>query len=444
MVSWPIPASSGSSFNLASLPYGIFSTSHNAEKRVGAAIGDSIIDLRSLESSSSFRAILPGLENGNNGGSIFKCSDLSKFAAFPASKRKQFRQKLIDWLNDGTSPLFQDAALNMAAFVPMKDATMHSPFKIGGFTDFMCSDTHINNCSILAGSSTPPSHYAMPIGYNGCASSVVVESAPVHRPYGIIRDKETNNFAFRPSAMMDYEAELGIFISQPVQAGKMLTADEAEDHIFGFVVLNDWSARDIQFSEMTPLGPFNGKALATSISPWVVGIEALENARCPSSSADLCSGGSAGASHLRHRTAESTWDIECEVSVIRTKSKDEVRLLTTRSNLRDLRWSPGQMIAHVASSGCGLKTGDLLGTGTISSPGDSLNLRTLGCLFELTEAGKVPAGQFEGSELVFLEDGDEVVMTASAAGGAIKLGTLHGQLLAPRDSRTVLEEVNCP
>lgn len=157
----------------------------------------------------------------------------------------------------------------------------------------------------------------MPIGYNGRASSVVVESASVHRPYGIIKDVETNNFAFKASARMDYEAELGIFISQPVPIGKVISADEAEDHIFGFVLLNDWSARDIQFSEMTPLGPFNGKAFATSISPWVVPLEALESARCSSSSVDLRSGGSAGASHLRHAKVESTWDIEYEVSVIR-------------------------------------------------------------------------------------------------------------------------------
>jgi fumarylacetoacetase len=157
----------------------------------------------------------------------------------------------------------------------------------------------------------------MPIGYNGRASSVVIDSVPVHRPYGIIRDKDTNNFAFKPSEMMDYEAELGIFISQPVPAGKIITADEAEDHIFGFVVLNDWSARDIQFSEMTPLGPFNGKAFATTISPWVFPLEAFESARCSSSSVDLREGGSAGASHLSHTKAESTWDIEYEVSVIR-------------------------------------------------------------------------------------------------------------------------------
>jgi fumarylacetoacetase len=164
----------------------------------------------------------------------------------------------------------------------------------------------------------------MPIGYNGRASSVVVESAPVHRPYGLIRDKETDNFAFKPSMSMDYEAELGIFISHPVPVGKIINADEAEEHIFGFVVLNDWSARDIQMSEMIPLGPFNGKAFATSISPWVIPLEALESARCSSSAVDLHSGGSAGASHLRHAKAESTWDIEYEVSVNSKPSLSEV------------------------------------------------------------------------------------------------------------------------
>ena len=172
-------------------------------------------------------------------------------------------------------------------------------------------------CSRLAGASAPSNHYAMPIGYNGRASSVIIGSVPVHRPYGNIRDKTTNTFAFQASTQMDYEAELGIFISTPVPAGRIITTDEAEEHIFGIVVLNDWSARDIQFSEMTPLGPFNGKAFATSISPWVVPLEALDTARCPSSSVDLRSGGSAGTPHLSHAKADSTWDIEIEVSVIR-------------------------------------------------------------------------------------------------------------------------------
>ncbi|GFF77355.1 fumarylacetoacetase [Aspergillus lentulus] len=368
MVAWPVPIQPNSPFTLASLPYGIFSTSHCEEKRVGVAIGDSILDLSVIERSPGFKVILQRFENGHNGRSTFSSGDLGNFAALPAPTRQRFRQQLIDWLNNHNSPLFQDASLNTAAFVPMKDAMMHLPFKIGGFSDFSCSDVHVSNCTRLARAPIPPNHYAMPIGYNGRASSVVIDSAPVHRPYGIIRDKDTNNFAFKPSEMMDYEAELGIFISQPVPAGKVITADEAEDHIFGFVVLNDWSARDIQFSEMTPLGPFNGKAFATSISPWVIPLEAFESARCSSSLVDLREGGSAGAWHLSHAKAESTWDIEYEVSVIRGKSVDGVLMLTTRSNLRDLRWSPGQMVAHLASSGCGLNTGDLLGTGTISSP----------------------------------------------------------------------------
>ncbi|KAJ5249284.1 hypothetical protein N7468_000735 [Penicillium chermesinum] len=386
MVPWPIPIAAGSPFTLASLPYGIFSTSYR-DKRVGVAIGDFILDLSSLERSSILKAILQGHECGHNGRFIFTSEDLGNFAKVPTVIRKRLRQQLINWLSDPTSPLFQDATLNEATFVPMRDATMHLPFKIGGFSDFMCSDVHVDNCSRLAGAQTPANHYAMPIGYNGRASSVVVESAPVHRPYGLIRDKEKGKFVFKPSMNMDYEAELGIFISHAVPVGKTITADEAEQHIFGFVVLND------------------------------------------------C-GGSAGAPYLSHAKAESTWDIKFEVSVNRRKSGEQDTILTTYSNLRDLRWSPGQMVAHLASSGCGLNTGDLLGTGTISSPNDTPTLRTLGCLFELTEAGKIPAGQREGSKLAFLEDGDEVVMTAMAAGATVNLGTLRGQLQACRNIPT--------
>lgn len=156
----------------------------------------------------------------------------------------------------------------------------------------------------------------MPLAYHACPTSISVGSEPMRRPRGMTRRPGTDSFTFQESQSMDYEAELGIFVSQPLPVGETITADEAENHIFGFVILNDWSARDIQFSEMTPLGPFNGKAFGTSISPWVVTIDALQGAQCASPSVDLRTGGSTGAPHLCHRRTESTWDINIEVSVL--------------------------------------------------------------------------------------------------------------------------------
>ncbi|KAJ4152168.1 hypothetical protein NW765_017677 [Fusarium oxysporum] len=255
MPSWPIAVSPDSPFTLANIPFGIFSTPNKAERRAGAAIGDFIIDLSVLEQSS--------------------CCDNTCLRDL-ASLGRNFGRLLIDWLSDGNSPLFNDASRNEAVFIPMKDATMHLPFDIRGFTDFSCADVHVDNCSTLAGASTPPSHYCMPLGYNGRASSVVIEGEPIHRPRGVIRNPQDSSVSFGPSKRMDYEAEIGVFVSQPLPMRKTITADEANDYIFGFVVLNDWSARDIQLTEMAPLGPFSSKAFATSISPWVTTLDALE------------------------------------------------------------------------------------------------------------------------------------------------------------------------
>ncbi|EKJ79081.1 hypothetical protein FPSE_00682 [Fusarium pseudograminearum CS3096] len=434
MASWPIEVLPNSPFPLSNIPFGIFTTPQEVERRAGVAIGDFIIDLSSLERTLLDDACFNMLKN-LSGAPVFQDGDLSKFASLRAVTRRAFRNTLIGWLSDEMSPLFDNASRTERIFVPMADATMHLPFEIQAFTDFMCSDVHVENCSNLVGASTPPSHYAIPLGYNGRASSVVTSGEPIYRPQGIIENPRDSSVSFQPSKWMDYEAELGVFVSQPVPRNAYINADETDDYIFGFVVLNDWSARDIQFTEMTPLGPFNGKSFATSISPWVVTLDALEGARCVSSVTDLRDGGLTGARHLRHKDERSTWDLELEVSVFRPKSKNSAPIMTSRSNLRHLRWSPGQMLAHLASSGCGLRTGDLFGTGTISSPNDKPSSRTLGCLFELTEGGKKPANQGADDALIFLQDGDEVVISAWAKGCSLGLGSLGGQLLAPSKDR---------
>ncbi|KAH6957409.1 putative 2-hydroxyhepta-2,4-diene-1,7-dioate isomerase [Fusarium avenaceum] len=436
MVSWPIEVSPDSPFPLNNIPFGIFTTPQKIERRAGVAIGDFILDLSSLERTLLNDGCFNRLKRVSE-APVFQDGDLSKFASLPVVTRRAFRNTLIDWLSDKMSPLFDNAARTARIFIPIADATMHLPFKIPAFTDFMCSDVHIENCSRLAGASTPASHYAMPLGYNGRASSLITDGEPIYRPQGIIRNPQDSSISFQPSKRMDYEAELGVFVSQPLPHNAHINADEADDYIFGFVVLNDWSARDIQFTEMNPLGPINGKSFATSISPWVVTLDALEGARCVSSVTDLRDGGLTGARHLRHKDERSTWDLELKVSVFRPKSKSSTPIMTSSSNLRHLRWSPGQMLAHLASSGCGLRTGELFGTGTISSPNDKPSSRTLGCLLELTEGGKKPANQGaeDADALVFLEDGDEVVISAWAKGCSFGLGSLSGQLLAPREDR---------
>ncbi|KAH7064331.1 putative 2-hydroxyhepta-2,4-diene-1,7-dioate isomerase [Paraphoma chrysanthemicola] len=415
-------------FALDNLPFGVFSTPPQTETRIGVAVGDFVLDLSILEQCAPFKQRFFGDGYAETSSSVFRASDLGTFARLEAAVRKRIRHTLIDWLSDPTYPLCEEGIFEKSAFFPMKTVKMHMPFSVGGFTDFMCSDVHVENCSRLAGASVPPSHYAMPLCYNGRASSVAIDREPVHRPRGIIKTSGPDEYSFLPSQRMDYEAEIGFFISKPVPRGVNITADQAEDHIFGFVILNDWSARDIQFAEMTPLGPLNGKAFATSISPWVIPLEALAEARSDSRANDLREAGLTRTAHLRHNETEVTWNLEIEVSVYRTTQKKKRCLLTTKSNLRDLRWSPGQMVAHLASSGCGLGTGDLIGTGTISSPTNDSSHRTFGCLFELTEGGTNPAFEADGEKLIWLEDGDEVVMTVKKGGCDIVFAELKSQL----------------
>ncbi|KAH8724211.1 putative 2-hydroxyhepta-2,4-diene-1,7-dioate isomerase [Phaeosphaeriaceae sp. PMI808] len=445
MPRWPIEIPAGSPFTLDNIPFGVFSAPSEPETRVGAAIGEFIIDLSVLEQSDQLEHCFPDREKGHRTESIFARPNLNCFAALGAPLRRQIRQTLIDWLRDERSPLFEVNLMRDNVFVPMEHVQMHLPFNIGSFTDFMCSDVHVENarslCSRIAGAPVPPSHYAMPLGYNSRASSVIIGDEPIYRPRGMIRNAETGEYSFLPSQKMDYEAELAFFMSEPVPMGVTITAEQAYDHIFGFVILNDWSARDIQLAEMAPLGPLNGKGFASSISPWVVTLDALQNARCTSTAADLSEGGTTRAAHLCHADSNATWNLEVEVSIYRITSNTNRHLISSRSNLRDLRWSPGQMLAHLASSGSGLQTGDLIGTGTISSPvRETLTKKksksplhpSLGCLLELTEGGRVSIGSNVEDRLIWLEDGDEVVMTVRAGYGRLNFGTLRSRLLGPR------------
>ncbi len=257
----------------------------------------------------------------------------------------------------------------------------------------------------------PPNFYAFPTAYNGRASSVMVSGTSIHRPRGMLRSP-SSTFTFAPSQRMDFELEMGIFISTPVPFGHTIKSpDEAKEHIFGLVMLNDWSARDIQFAEMTPLGPFNGKGSGTTVSAWVVMLDALEGAEAETADEVARERMAGNPMHLRHRGIQDhTWDVSVQATVKRGGKSWEV----SRANLRDLYWSPMQMVSHHASSGCGLRTGDLLGTGTVSA----VDGQGLGCVHEINKAGTVARvfGDGEGEEetLMWLEDGDEVVMTGRA------------------------------
>ncbi|KAF9772349.1 hypothetical protein IL306_009952 [Fusarium sp. DS 682] len=412
---FPFPVPEGSPFPVANIPFGIFSTQLDPTPRPGVALGEFVLDLREL--------VQGGLHVDAEVAVALKAPTLNNFAALPRHIRSKVRKDVQSFVKDGTSCLYSAFATSFSStVVPMADAVMHLPMVIPNFTDFMCSVEHVSTVGKLVGhDQVPPSFFHMPLGYNGRASSVIVSGQEVKRPTGMIRGSDGPIYA--ASQKLDYEVEMGMFISQPVGYGSAVPATLVHEHVFGFVLLNDWSARDIQFYEMSPLGPFLGKAGATSISPWIVTLDALEEAgalRTPNPEQET--------SHLVSPLLKSSESLFADVHsfVARAGSSDLEKL--GESNVGHLQWSPFQMAAHLSSSGCGLDTGDLIGTGTLSSTekqaietGYDPDKRS-GCLFEIVRGGSQPVGLSDGLSMTWVEDGDTIVMEGWAGRGKSRIG----------------------
>ncbi|KAJ4049312.1 hypothetical protein NW756_006544 [Fusarium oxysporum] len=357
-------------------------------------------------------------------------STLNDFATLAVDVRNSLRKSIQEALRDESSIVYREDAGIIAA----DQVTMHVPMKIGGFTDFMCSLEHVQTMGRMAGyNEVPQNFFDLPAAYNGRASSVIASGQNVTRPHGIIPGP--NGATYAPSQKFDFELEMGVFISNPIKYGEPTPASRVRDHVFGFVLLNDWSARDIQFYEMAPLGPFNGKATATSISPWIVTVEALEEAGALLTTEDL---GLRGGKNTTIPFLRCQDDVAVRVSTSLSRNGVTEDLLG-KSDLKHLHWSPFQMVAHHSSSGCGLDTGDLLGTGTLSSSTDQIKdfgsdhdaIRRSGCLAELVLGGTRPFTLSDGSELIWLEDGDTVTMEGWAGAGdrVIGFGKVSAKIL---------------
>ncbi|KAF5637933.1 fumarylacetoacetate hydrolase [Fusarium sp. NRRL 52700] len=403
-----------------------YRTFRSLDPRPGSAVGDYVLDLRIL--------IQDGLPADKSVKEAFASSSLNAFAALAPNIRNSLRKAIQEALRDESSILYRQVAGIIAA----DQVTMHVPMKIGGFTDFMCSLEHVQTMGRMAGySEVPQNFFDLPAAYNGRASSVIVSGQNLTRPHGIIPG--SNGATYAPSQKFDFELEMGVFISNPIKYGEPTPASRAREHVFGFVLLNDWSARDIQFYEMAPLGPFNGKATATSISPWIVTVEALEEAGAllTTKSADLKGGKNTTIPFLQCQD-----DVAVLVSTSLSRNGVTQELLG-KSDLKHLHWSPFQMVAHHSSSGCGLNTGDLLGTGTLSSSTEQIKefgshydpIRRSGCLAELVLGGARPFTLSDGSELVWLEDGDTVTMEGWAGSGdrTIGFGRVSAKVLPAKE-----------
>jgi len=399
-----IPVAADSDFPIQNLPYGVFSTASLPAPRVGVAIGDHVLDLWELEQDCR-------LNPGPLG--VFSASSLNPFMALGPKVWSATRARISELLRHDNDELRDNEALRRRALVPMADARLHMPIVVSGYTDFYASKEHASNVGIMfrgKDNALQPNWLHMPIGYNGRASTVVVSGTRVRRPRGQLKPPGAELPSFGACKRLDFELEMGAVIGQPSAMGETLTEAQAEAMIFGFVLLNDWSARDIQQWEYVPLGPFQGKAFATSISPWVVTSAALEPFRRPGPKQDP-----APLPYLQ-QTQPHNYDIELEVGLRAPSMEKPARIC--RTNFKYMYWSSVQQLLHHASSGCAMNVGDLLGSGTISGP--EKNQR--GSLLEISWNGTEPAEIASGIARTFLEDGDSLVMRGWCQGDGYRVG----------------------
>ena len=407
MASW-LQIPKNSPFSLANIPFGII-TSAKAPSRVAAiAIGDYALNLNAFASSGGFSQ-LPAIQPHLN---VFNQPTLNAFAALGRPVHRQVREYIQSVFRADTPyprVLKDNESLQKLALLPLSEVTNHLPMQIGDYTDFYAGLNHAYNLGVLLrgpDNALQPNYKHLPVAYHGRASSIVVSGTPIHRPNGQILANPTATPkvpTFSPCKRLDIELEMAAFVSTPNDMGKPVSVNNAEDHIFGLVLMNDWSARDIQAWEYVPLGPFNAKNFATTITPWVVLIDALEPFRVPSLEPENREN---VLPYLREKRTDNVFDIPLEFEITNQGGQPTT---VSRSNAKNLLFSFPQMLAHHTITGCNLRPGDLLGSGTISGT----EPQTQGSLFEQTK-GKEPLKLADGSERIFLEDGDTVVLRGKA------------------------------
>jgi fumarylacetoacetase len=384
----------GSLFGPANLPYGVFEADgHHGGRRVGVRVGDSVLDLAAVLDDP----VLSG-------------PSLSAFMAQGPARWRAVRARITDLLTDRRARRDVEPALR-----PLSGVRLHLPFEVGDYVDFYASENHATNVGRLfrpGGEPLTPNWKHLPIGYHGRSGTVVVSGTPVTRPRGQRRGETAP--VFGPSQRLDFEAEVGFVVGAGSPLGVPVPAGEFADHVFGVFLVNDWSARDIQSWETVPLGPFLAKSFATSVSPWIVPLEALAHARVSPPPQDpeplpyLADPGHTG------------FDLALEVRL-----NDQV---VSRPPFATMYWTPAQMLAHMTVNGASTRTGDFYASGTVSGPDRDQR----GCLLELSWGGAEPLKLPDGSVRSFLEDGDEVTITATAPaadGGRIGFGEVTGQIL---------------
>lgn len=392
-----IPADSG--FGIHNLPYGVFSTPASS-RRIGVAIGEYVLDLAALD--------LPDAGD-------FQQPSLNPFLARGHARWREVRERISRML---TTEARRD--LVEASLIPLADVTMHLPFEVADFVDFYSSEQHASNVGRIFRPDSEPltrNWKHIPIGYHGRAGTVVPSGTGIVRPRGQRKPPGEPTPVFGASSRLDIETEVGFVVGTPSTLGEPVPVGDFAEHVFGAVLVNDWSARDIQSWEYVPLGPFLGKSFATSVAPWVVQLDALEQARVSPQVREV--------EELPYLAEDEPWglDIALEVRCNGT--------LVSSPPFRDMYWTAAQQLAHLTVNGASLRTGDLYASGTVSGP----RADQRGSFLELSWNGQTPVRLADGSERSFLEDGDTVTITGSAPGpegSRIGFGAVTGTVLPAR------------
>ncbi|KEQ23009.1 fumarylacetoacetase [Paenibacillus tyrfis] len=396
-----------SHFSIQNLPYGVFRSGNGGPPRIGVAIGEYVLDLAALDQADCFARTEAA------GKGIFDQASLNAFMALGRPVWQQVRAEIQRLLSADEPELRDNAELRTAALLPQKDVELLLPVEIGDYTDFYASRDHAFNVGTMfrgKENALMPNWHHLPVGYHGRASSIVLSGTDVCRPQGQMKPPDAAAPVFGPSRQLDFELEIGWFMGAGNPLGTSIPVERAEEHIFGLVLVNDWSARDIQAWEYQPLGPFLAKNFATSISPWVVPLDALEPFRIRGSVQE--------PEPLPYLKQEGThsFDIKLEVYLQSADMQQAERI--TESNVKYLYWSMAQQIAHHTVGGCNLRAGDLLASGTISGPDKA----SRGCMLELAWRGAEPLQLNDGVKRVWLEDGDRLTMTGYAQGDGYRIG----------------------
>ncbi len=402
----------GSDFTIHNLPFGIFSIK-NGKPRVGIAIGNQILDLAAVARLGHFDALKIDKK-------VFSQNTLNDFISLGKSKTSRLRKKVQQLLSSKKSPLIGKRAVLIA----QSKATMHMPVAVGDYTDFYSSIEHATNLGKMfrdPKNALLPNWRHLPVGYHGRASSIVVSGTPIHRPKGQVMPVGADKPIFKASGRLDFELETAFIIGKENKLGNSIPVNEAEDYIFGKVLFNDWSARDIQKWEYVPLGPFLGKSFASSISPWIVTMDALEPFRTkgPVQKPKVLP-------YLKYK-GDKNFNINLQVSIQPQGKKETV---VSNSNFKFMYWNMSQQLAHHTVNGCNTKVGDMMASGTISGRDNN----SFGSMLEISHSGKNPVTLDSGEKRAFIEDNDTVIMRGYCEkdGMRVGFGEVRGKVLPAR------------